>query len=230
VNRVYVQLKNNDIDASWKGAFKAGGISLVAAGVVLFLFFVALLILQTSPTLTPEMVLDNPLPPVSLYTLAVFGELLLLPGGLGLYVSLKQVKKGTMLMGTALWLMAVLSFLVSRTQVIALQSLSGGYQAATNQAMQTAYLVSAEHAIGLSNTFSNIALLLLGIASIIIGSVMLKGFFGKGVGYLVVISGALTLIGALGILFEPMTILVLFGLTLGAVWQIIVGVKLYKLG
>ena len=59
---------------------------------------------------------------------------------------------------------------------------------------------------------------------------MLKGFFGKGVGYLVVISGTLTLLGALGILFEPMTILVLFGLTLGAVWQIIIGVELYKLG
>lgn len=218
------------LDQSWKGASKAGGISLVASGVVLFLFFVALLILQTSPTLTPEMVLDNPLPPVSLYTLAVFGELLLLPGGLGLYVALKHVKKGTMLMGTALWLVAVLSFLISRTQVISLQSLSSGYQVATSQAMQAAYIVSAEHAIGLSNTFSNIALLLLGIASIIIGSVMLKGFFGKGVSYLAIISGTLTLLGALGILFEPITILVLFGLTLGAVWQMIVGVKLYKLG
>jgi hypothetical protein len=205
------------LDQSWKGAFKAGGICLVAAGVVLFLFFVALLIVQTSPTLTPEMVLDNPMPSVSLYTLAVFGELLLLPGGLGLYVALKHVKKGTMLMGTALWLVAVLSFLISRTQIIALQSLSGSYQAATSQAMQAAYIVSAEHAIGLSNTFSNIALLLLGIASIIIGSVMLKGFLGKNVGYLVVISGTLTLLGALGILFEPMTILVLFGLILGAV-------------
>lgn len=218
------------LDQSWKGASKAGGISLVASGVVLFLFFVALLILQTSPTLTPEMVLDNPLPPVSLYTLAVFGELLLLPGGLGLYVALKHVKKGTMLMGTALWLVAVLSFLISRTQVISLQSLSSGYQVATSQAMQAAYIVSAEHAIGLSNTFSNIALLLLGIASIIIGSVMLKGFLGKGVSYLAIISGTLTLLGALGILFEPITILVLFGLTLGAVWQMIVGVKLYKLG
>lgn len=219
-----------ELDQSWKGAFKAGGISLVAAGVVLFLFFVALMILQTSPTLTPEMVLDNPLPPVSLYTLAVFGELLLLPGGLGLYIALKHIKKGTMLMGTALWLVAVLSFLVSRTQIIALQSLSGSYQAATSQAMQAAYIVSAEHSIGLSNTSSNIALLLLGIASIIIGSVMLKGFFGKGVSYLAIISGTLTLLGALGILFEPITILVLFGLTLGAVWQMIAGVKLYKLG
>ena len=63
-----------------------------------------------------------------------------------------------------------------------------------------------------------------------IGLVMLKGVFSKRVGYLVIISGTLTLLGAVGILVEPLTILVLFGLTLGAVWQIIVGVKLYKLG
>lgn len=223
-------MKNDDIDASWKGAFKAGGFSLIAAGVVLFLFFVALLILQTSPTLTPEMILDNPLPSVSLYALAVFGELLLMPGGLGLYVALKNVKKAHMLMGTALWLVAVVSFLVSRTQILSLQSMSASYQAATNDAVKAAYIVSAEHAIELSNSFSNIALLLLGIASIIIGLVMLKGVFSKSAGYLVVISGTLTLLGALGVLFEPLAILVLFGLTLGAVWQIIVGFKLYKLG
>ena len=81
------------LDQSWKGAFKAGGFSLVAAGFFLFLFFIALLILQTSPTLTPEMILDNPLPPVSLYSLAAFGELLLMPGMLGLYFALKNVKK-----------------------------------------------------------------------------------------------------------------------------------------
>jgi hypothetical protein len=223
-------VKNENIDSSWKGLYKAGGSSFILAGIVLFLFFIALLILQTSPTLTPEMILENPLPSVSLYTLAVIGELLLMPGGLALYVALKHKKKATMLVATSLWLLAVMSFFVSRTQIIALQSLSSSYQAATSQAMQAAYIVSAEHAIGLSNTFSNIALLLLGIASIIIGSVMLKGFLGKGVSYLAIISGTLTLLGALGILFEPITILVLFGLTLGAVWQMIAGVKLYKLG
>ena len=54
------------MDEKWKGVYKTGGLSLVAAGFVLFLFFFALLILQTSPTLTPEMLLDDPLPSVSL--------------------------------------------------------------------------------------------------------------------------------------------------------------------
>ena len=218
------------LDQSWKGAFKAGGLSLFAAGFIVFLFFLALLIVQTSPTLTPQMILDDPLPPVSLYALATFGELLLMPGVLGLYVALKNVKKTYMLMATALWLVAVISFLVSRTQIISLLPISGSYQATTSEAMKAAYLVSTEHSIELSNVFANIALMLLGVSSIIIGLVMLKGVFSKGVSYLVILSGTLTLLGAIGVLFEPLTILVLFGLSLGGVWQIVVGIKLYKLG
>jgi len=218
------------VDQSWKGAFKAGGLSLFGAGFIVFLFFLALLIVQTSPTLTPQMILDDPLPPVSLYALAAFGELLLMPGVLGLYVALKSVKKTYMLMATALWLLAVISFLVSRTQIISLLPISGSYQATTSEVMKAAYLVSTEHSIELSNVFANIALMLLGASSIIIGWVMLKGVFSKGVSYLVIIAGTLTLLGSIGVLFEPLTILVLFGLSLGGIWQIVVGIKLYKLG
>ena len=217
-------------DQSEKGILKAGGLSLFAAGFVVFLFFLALLILQTSPTLTPEMILENPVPPISLYALAAFGELLLMPGVLGLYYSLKSVKKTHMLMATALWLVAVVSFLISRTQIISPLRVSDSYQGTTSEVMKAAYLVSAEHAIEVSNVFSNIALMLLGISSIIIGLVMLKGVFSRGVSYLVIISGILTLLGAIGVLFEPLAILVLFGLSLGGVWQIISGIKLYKLG
>ena len=218
------------VDQSRKGILKAGGLSLVSAGIVLFLFFVAMLIVRTSPTLTPEIILTNPLPSVSLYTIAVFGELLLLPGVLGLYFALRDVKRTHMLMGSAVWLVAVFAFFVSRTQIIALAPLSNSYLVTSSQTLREAYLVSTEHAIILSNVFSNIALLLLGTSSIIIGLVMMKAVFKKSVGYLALISGTLTLLGALGVLFEPLAIAVLFGLTLGAVWQIIAGVKLYKMG
>jgi hypothetical protein len=218
------------MEQTCKGLCKAGGISLVAAGAVLFLFFAALAILQTSPTLTPEMILNDPVPSVSLYALTVSGELLLMPGVLGLYAALKNTKKAHMTIGTALWLLAVISFLISRTQIISLFRMSASYQATTSESLKATYLVLAEHTIELSNVFANIALMLLGIASIIIGLVMLKGFFGRNFSYLVVISGTLTLLGAIGVIFEPIAILVLFGLTLGAIWQILAGIKLFNLG
>ena len=175
--------------------FKVGGLSFFVAGLVVFLFFLALIMVQTSPTLTPEMILDNPVPPVSLYTLAAFGELSLMPGVLGLYVALKNIKKTHMLMGTALWMVAVVSFLVSRSQIISLLPISGSYQATTSAAMQAAYLVSAEHVIELSNVFATLALMFFGIASIITGLAMLKGVFSKGISYVVIIADTLTLLG-----------------------------------
>ena len=218
------------LDKSENGLRRVGGFSLITAGFVLFLFFIALMFLQTSPTLTPEMVLNNPIPPVSLYALAAFGELILMPGVLGLYYALRNVKKTHMVMGTALWLVAVISFLISRTQIIALAPISGSYQVTTSDTLKVAYLVSTEHAIELSNVFAEMALMFFAVSSIIIGLVMLKGVFSKGVSYLVIIAGTLTLLGTIGVLLEPLTILTVFGLVLSAVWQIVVGVKLYKLG
>jgi hypothetical protein len=40
----------------------------------------------------------------------------------------------------------------------------------------------------------------------------------------------MTFIGTFGIVLRPLSFLTLFGLMLTAVWQIVVGVKLYKLG
>lgn len=218
------------VDQSWKGVYKAGGLSLFAAGFVVIPYFLALLISQTSPTLNPQMVLDNPVPAVPLFALAAFGELLLMPGVLGLYYSLKNVKKTQMLMATALWLVAVISFLVSRGQILSILPISGSYQATTSETLRAAYLVSTEHAIELGNVFAEMALIFFSVSSIIIGLVMLKGVFGKGISYLVIIAGTLTLLGTMGVLLAPLTYLTPIGLVLSAVWQMGVGIKLYRLG
>jgi hypothetical protein len=222
--------KGFNIDPSWKGAYKAGGFSLFAAGVLVFVFLLSLFTLQVSLPLTPQAVLENPVTPVTLFLLAAFGELLLMPGVLGLYLSLKDVKKNHMLIATALWLAAVAMFLVSRGQIISLSQISGRYLATTSETLKAAYLASADLAIEVANIYADMALSLLAVASIIVGLVMLKGVFGKRIGYLVIVAGILTLFGTFGVLLEPLAILTLFGLVLTAVWQIVVGAKLYKLG
>jgi hypothetical protein len=219
-----------NIDPSWKGVYKAGGFSLFAAGVLVFIFFLSMIALQVSLPPSPEVVLDNPVPTVTLFLLAALGELLLMPGVLGLYLSLKDVKKTHMLIATALWLAAVSMFLVSRGQIISLSQISGRYMATTSETMKAAYLASADLAIEVANVYADMALMLLGVASIIVGLVMLKGVFGKRIGYLVIVAGILTLFGTFGVLLEPLAVLTLLGLVLTAVWQIVVGAKLYKLG
>ena len=74
------------------------------------------------------------------------------------------------------------------------------------------------------------ALMLHQAGSIILGLVMLKGVYGRRTGTLVTVVGTMTFIGTFGVVFRPLSFFTLFGLMLTAVWQIVVGVKLYKLG
>jgi hypothetical protein len=62
------------------------------------------------------------------------------------------------------------------------------------------------------------------------GLAMLQGVYGRRTGYLVTIVGTMTFIGTFGVVLRPLGFLTLFGPMLTAVWQIVVGIKLYKLG
>jgi hypothetical protein len=218
------------IDPSWKGVYKVSGLALFAAGAIIVVFLLSVFIMRVPLPDTPQPFLENPMPPVILFGLAALGEFLLMPGVLGLYLLLKDVKKAQMLMGTAVWLAAIPMFLVSRGQIISLLPISASYTATTNEIMKAAYVASVELAIDAANVYIAMALALLGVGFVIIGLVMLKGVFGKGTGYLVIVAGILILLGTFGVLLEVLAILTLFGLVLTAVWQLIVGARLYKLG
>jgi hypothetical protein len=218
------------VDQSWRGVYKAGGFSLFAGGAILVIFLLSVFIFQVALPLTPQAVLDDPMPPVTLYFLAAVGELLLLPGALGLYLSLKDVRKNHMLIAAAFWLAAVTLYLVSRGLIISLLPISGRYMEISSEFTRSAYLVSADCAIEVANIYGNMALMLHQVGSIIIGLVMLKGVYGRRTGILVTVAGTMTLIGTFGVVLRPLSLFTLFGLMLTGVWQMVVGVKLYKLG
>jgi hypothetical protein len=217
------------VDQSWKGVYRSGGFSLFAGGAILIIFLLSVFIFRVALPLTPQAVLDNPGPPVTLYLLAAIGELLLLPAALGLYLSLKDVDKNHMLIAAASWSVAVSLYLVSRGQIISLLPIGSRYAAATSEAMRTAYLVSADQTIEAANIYGNMALMLHQIGSILMGLVMLRGVYGKRTGTFVTVVGIMTFIGTFGVVLRPLSFFTLFGLMLTAVWQIVVGVKLYKL-
>jgi hypothetical protein len=217
------------VDPSWKGFYKAGGFSLTAGGVLLYLFVLSKIITQQPLILTPEAFLTNPIPPTISFIIAVIGEVLLLFGILGLYLSLKGVKKTHMLIAAGFGLAAVPMFLASRGQILALLPISSKYMATTNEALRAGYLASATLALACENIYATMAMVLLNVAVIIIGFTMLKGVFGKGIGYLAIIAGIITIFAppfaTMGVIIIP-----IIGLVLSGVWNIVAGVKLYKLG
>jgi hypothetical protein len=203
------------VDSSWKGVIKAGGLALLVGGTIVIVFILSVFVFQVQLPLTAEAVLENPLPPVLLFCMA-------------LYFSLKDVDKNYVFVGTAVWLFAIPMFLVSRGQIISLVTISGAY-AAGDATVKATYLAVAHLAIEVANVYSVMALDLLGVGAIIIGLVMLKGVFSRRTAYLVMLSGALMVMGTFGVLLDFLTIGTLFGLILAGVWQILIGFRLYRL-
>ena len=221
--------KQIHVDLNWKGMYKFGGLSLFIAGVIPFIFLIFVVALQLTIPVTAQKTLENPTAPTSLYLLATLGELLLMPAGLALYLSMKDFRKNTMLIATSLWVLATPMFLAARGLLIALSQISERYLITADEFMRTSYLASAELAIEVQSIYSYMALILLSVASIIIGSVMLKGVYGKATGFLVIAAGILTLFTPLGVLIEVPFIILFMGVILSALWQVIVGIKLFKL-
>jgi hypothetical protein len=221
------------IDPSWKGVIKWGGLSLCASGAIALLFFVLVIATQQTLPVPAKEALEDPLGPSALFTLAIIGEVLLLPSGLALYFSLKGVKKTPMFIATALWVLCVPMFLASRGQILAISQISNRYLDTTAEAMRSSYLASAELALEIQNLYAMMGLILLSVASIIIGIVMLKGkeVFGKMIGYVVICAGAFTLPGAISVIVEEVPIIFpIIGVIMTAIWQFYIGFKLYKMG
>ena len=227
-----VKEESYNIDPSWRGVVKWGGLSLLIGGIIAILFFILVIATQQTLPIPAEEALMDPLRPSLLFTLAVIGELLLLPSGIALFFALKGVQKSSMLMATALWVLCVPMFLTSRGQILAISQISSRYLDTTSEAMRASYLASAELAIEIQNLYAMLGLIVLSIASIIIGVVMFRGkeIFGKGIGYIVIVAGVFTIFGAISFLIKGFPVIVpVIGVMLTAIWQFYIGYKLFNL-
>ncbi len=215
-------------DTSWKSLYKAGGISFILAGV---LIFAAILTFLTGPNtfgVSGEEALKAIAANRSLYILsnAIFGlfGVFLVPGVLALYVAVKHLHKSYALLGAGIFLFSLTSFVLSNSAG-AILALSDKYAAATTDAQRAIFSAAAE-AVQAENAALTASPIMGGIGVIIISIVMLKGVFHKGVGYLGIATGlAILLVNLPNLGFFFIIFFVLLG-----VWSIAVGSKLYKLG
>ena len=221
------------LDPSWKGVIKWGGLSLFIGGAIALTFFFGVITTGLTLPVPAKEMLEDPFFPSALFTFCIIGEILLLPSVLGLYFSLKDVKKTPMFIATAIWALCVPMFIASRGLILAISQISDNYLDTTNEAMKASYLASAELALETQNLYAMMGLILMSVASVIIGVVMLKGkeVFGKNIGYVVIGAGIFTFLGATTVIVEAVPIIVpVLGVILSAIWQFYIGFKMYKLG
>lgn len=219
------------IDTSSKGIIKWGGFSLFIAGVILIIFLIGINTFQVTLPLNAKEVLDAPFVPTSLFTITLMGEILLFPGFLALYFTLRDDDKVKSFMATAIGTFSVVMFLASRGLIISLSGISGRYLSTTDPNMRAAYLAAAELAERTQNVYSTLALIFLSLASILVGLVMLRGkTFSKRISYIVILSGIFTILTPFQVNLGLPLVISLIGLVLMLIWQFLVGIQLYKLG
>jgi hypothetical protein len=136
-----------------------------------------------------------------------------------------------MLMATILAAFSVVLFLVSRGMILSLSQVGDRFLNTTDPNMKAAYLASAETALETQDVYSTIALIFLSLASILVGIVMLKGkLFGKPISYIVILSGIFTIFTPFAVNLGIPIAVSIIGLILMLIWQVVVGIKLYRLG
>jgi hypothetical protein len=160
--------------------------------------------------------------------LSALTDLLYVPVALSLYLALKRVHKGAMLIATVfVGLFVVLDLAVTWSSYGAVLTLGGRYAASADDVQRAAYVAAADYASAVLASPLEIvfAIVILSVAILIIGIVMWKGRFSRATALLGVITGIL----GIGSLTRVMAIIIMNAL-FATVWLLFVGYRLYRLG
>ncbi len=221
-------------DPSWRGLYRAGGISGV---LFIVLTIVSIVLVFTKPlpqSLSGAATLQNIASNRSLYILKqvlwLGPSVLAMVVFLALYRALKHLDKSYAALGALLGIASeilTLAYPTTAEGAPALVYLSDQYVAATTDAQRAAFASAAEGFIA-QNNIPSAPGILTAIGILVISLVMLRGVFHKGVAYLGIATGAI------GIITESLRPLlglgyIGYGLLLPT-WFLAVGWKLYRLG
>jgi hypothetical protein len=232
----------NKPDPSWRDLYKVGGISGVLMGVLVIISMVLVFTTPQTPSSGGVATLQYIASHRSVYIVEqvlglapVFLEIVTLAA---LFMAIRNLNKSYAAVGT---LLAMVSQALALSYVTfgSLVYLSDHYMAATADAQRATFAAAAEWAMAVNNAVSAAGIdpimTACAIGVLIISSVMLKGVFHKGVAYWGIVTGALGIISAFGIIIKPIAvppplglgyILYSFFLT---IWFVAVGVRLYRL-
>jgi len=221
------------VDPSWKALYRWGGILLMIAG-LLDLLVIALFLPLVSSITTGDAALKN-LAGQALLAQIAFGidgldVLFTLPAVLALYLALKGINRNAMLVAAASLGVFTALHLSAVPSTLSLVTLSQNYAAATSDAQRAAYAAVSNYVYYTTVTLEPIYILVASIGILIIGFVMLKGIFSRGVAYLGIAAGILGIVLMLGLLVPALLTLDIVFLLLVAIWNLLVGFKLYRLG
>jgi hypothetical protein len=218
-------------DLSWKGLYKAGGISAFLY-VILGIIVPAVLIFFNQYDFDMDGAEILKFIAATKNWFLIFQTLVLMPGILAvvvfaaLFAALKHLDKGYAALGAVLAITMQILFVAYYPVLLGLVHLGGQYMA-VEPARQIAFETAAEALLAQNNAFNPLYEGVFAVSILIISLVMLKGVFHKFVAYL----GIATFVAAyVGLALWPLVGVAYFWWWFFfVIWFVAIGWKLYRL-
>jgi len=223
---------SENVDSFVMKTYKIGGIALLLFGVCYILGGILSLVIGPSPAGIAYFTSLAKHPTLSFMNFTVFivAHLFLIPGVIALYLVLRHNNKIVMIIATGI-LAAFIIMDIGITELISLSlvSLSQNYAASSGSA-QAAFLSEAQNLLGILPLATLLSFVVSSIGFIVIALVMMKGPFTRLAGIIGIIVGIEGILAGFYIVIPSLSLLMIPSLFTAALWAIIVGVQLNKLG
>ncbi len=241
MNELIVNIKNEpvkeinkNVDRSWKGVYKVGGIGLFIVGLCTIFGEILSIIIGPPPSESEAYLIsvaEHALISQINFGLFVVGDFLLLFVVVALYLTLKNVSKNAMLIATELMIAYIfIDLAVTEMNSLTLVLLTQQYASATTDSARAAYLAAAFYALATLPLATFFSYFISCIAFLIINIVMLKGVFKKWIALLGIVFSIEGIFASLYVVVPIFAILLGPCLITYSIWSLIMGVNLYKLG
>jgi hypothetical protein len=226
-----------DVDHSWNGVYRIGGLALLAAGILYLIGTTLGFYLGFTPANTQAYLQSlSAHPGMALITYWIFAlaDVLFIPAILGLYLSLKEINKNIMLIAAGFLVCFVLLDLgVTEWNSLALVTLSQSIALASSDAARAAYQASADWGLATIPVATFFSWIGTSIGFLLTAIVMRKAIFGRHTARLGIIVYSVAILASFYFILPLPAVL---GLTLTPIlvaygaWLIAAGRRLYKLG
>lgn len=190
---------------------------------------------STPPVVTEQQYFNilatYPVPATIFYVMYSITALLCIPALLALYVILKNANKNAMLIAmgfVALWVVVEVG--LTEFNSLTLISLAQHYNATTDTALKAAYLAAAYYALGVIPIATFYSYFLGSLGFLIASFVMRRSVFRRGTALPGIASNALGIVAAFVLFVPELSTVLLPTLGLYALWNILVGAQLFKIG
>jgi hypothetical protein len=226
------------VDPEGKWLYRVGGIAAIVLVVGYFLTFPIYFYVGDQPASGVEAQLvyfsEHATGWWAIAFLMVFTDLLLVPIFFGIYMALKHINKGLMLVALAFkaFLFVILDLAVTWTAFSTVISTGVSYGAATTDAQRAALVAAAAYpsAILSSPLSGTYAIVIPSLGVLFAGLVMLKGVFNRATAYIAVVTGLTGILWMGSFFIDGLGVVRIVNALLAMVFYLLVGVRLYRLG